>query len=57
MYATELNGYLHCLDADTGKPYWVHDLLAETWAAPLWVDGRVFVATVDGDVVERMDNI
>jgi RNA polymerase sigma factor (sigma-70 family) len=50
VYAAELNGYLHCLDAKTGEVYWVHDLRAEVWGSPYWVDGKVFVATLDGEL-------
>jgi outer membrane protein assembly factor BamB len=50
VYAGELAGYLHCLDAKTGKPYWVHDLKAAVWGSAYWVDGKVFIATEDGDV-------
>ena len=30
VYAAEFAGYLHCLDAQTGKEYWVHNLKAQT---------------------------
>jgi RNA polymerase sigma factor (sigma-70 family) len=50
VYAAELGGYLHCLDARTGKSYWVHDLKAAVWGSPYWVDGKVYMATEDGDV-------
>jgi outer membrane protein assembly factor BamB len=50
VYASELAGYLHCLDARTGQRYWIHDLRASVWGAPLWVDGKVYLATEDGDV-------
>jgi outer membrane protein assembly factor BamB len=42
---------LHCLDAKTGKPYWVHDMLAAVWGSPLVVDGKVYLGDEDGDVV------
>jgi outer membrane protein assembly factor BamB len=50
VYAAELAGYLHCLDAHTGKLYWGADLAAAIWGAPYWVDNKVYVATEDGDV-------
>jgi len=50
VYAGELAGYLHCLDAKTGKAYWVHDLKAALWGSAYWVDGKVYIATEDGDV-------
>jgi outer membrane protein assembly factor BamB len=50
VYAAELAGYLHCLDARTGKVYWIHDIKAAVWGSPYWVDGKVYVCTEDGDV-------
>ncbi len=50
VYAGELAGYLHCLDAKTGKPYWVYDLKSAVWGSAYWVDGKVYIGTEDGDV-------
>jgi outer membrane protein assembly factor BamB len=50
LYVAELAGFLHCLDAQTGKPYWVHDLKAAVWGSPYWVDGKVYIGNEDGDV-------
>jgi outer membrane protein assembly factor BamB len=50
VYATEIAGYLHCLDAKTGKLYWVHDLRAAVWGSPLWVDGTIYLPTELGEV-------
>ena len=50
VYACDMSGYAHCLDAKTGQLYWWHDLKADVWASPLWVDGKVYIATRDGDV-------
>jgi outer membrane protein assembly factor BamB len=50
VYITELSGFIYCLDAKTGQKYWVHDLKAGVWGSPLWVDGRVYIGTEDGDV-------
>ncbi len=50
LYVGELAGYVHCLDAKTGKVYWVHDLKSAIWGSPYWVDGKVYVGTEDGDV-------
>lgn len=49
-YAAELDGYLHCLDARTGQPYWRHDLKSSVWGSPLWVDGMVYLGDEDGIV-------
>jgi outer membrane protein assembly factor BamB len=49
-FITEEAGYLHCLDAKTGKRYWDHDFKAAIWGSPYYVDGNVYVGTEDGDV-------
>src|SRR5262249_15500010 len=51
IYAAELDGFLHCLDAKTGEAYWVHDMKDGTWASPYYVDGKVFIGTEGGDVL------
>ena len=43
LYAVDLPGRVHCLDVATGKPYWVYETHAETWATPLVADGKLFI--------------
>ncbi len=45
LYVVDLAGRLQCLDLDTGKPIWLHELKAETWGTPLVADGKIFVGT------------
>lgn len=47
VYITELAGYLHCLDAETGERYWYHNFRAPIWSSPYYVDGRILVGTDD----------
>ena len=49
-YISELAGYLHCLDAKTGKKYWQYDLKAAIWGSPYYVDGKIFIGHEDGDL-------
>jgi outer membrane protein assembly factor BamB len=51
LYYADFSGFLHALDAKTGKPYWVHDMLAAIWASPYVVGGNVYLGNEDGDVV------
>jgi len=51
VYISDFSGFLHCLDANTGKEYWTHDVLAAVWASPFVADGKVYLADEDGDVV------
>jgi outer membrane protein assembly factor BamB len=50
VYMADFSGFVHALDADTGKPYWVYDLLAAVWGSPYIVDGRLYIGDEDGDV-------
>src|SRR5215475_1654658 len=51
LFYSDFSGFLHCLDAKTGKPYWVHDMLAAIWGSPMVIDGKVYLGDEDGDVV------
>ena len=49
-YIAELSGHVHCLDANTGQQYWVHNTNAPIWSSTYWVDGKVYLGTDDGAV-------
>jgi len=34
LYYSDFSGFLHCLDAATGKELWQHDMLAAVWDLP-----------------------
>jgi len=51
VYISDFSGFLHCLDAQTGKLYWTYDALAAVWGSPLVADGKVYLGDEDGDVV------
>ena len=48
VYVSDMAGRLHCLDADNGKCYWVHEAKCETWASTLLADGKVYMPTSKG---------
>jgi outer membrane protein assembly factor BamB len=50
VFISDFKGFLHCLDAKTGKPYWVFDMMAPVWGSPLAADGKVYLGDSDGDV-------
>ncbi len=50
VYAAELAGYVHCVDARTGQKYWEDDMKSAIWGSPYWVDGKMYIANEDGDV-------
>ncbi len=51
LYYADFSGFLHALDAKTGKPFWVHDMLAAVWGSPMVIDDKVYLGDEDGDVV------
>jgi outer membrane protein assembly factor BamB len=51
LFYSDFSGFLHCLDENTGKPYWTHDLLSAVWGSPMVIDGKVYIGDEDGDVV------
>jgi outer membrane protein assembly factor BamB len=51
LFYADLTGYLHCLDVNTGQPYWTHDTLSAVWGSPMVIEGRVYLGDEDGDVL------
>ncbi len=51
LYAADLSGHLHALDAKTGEHFWMHDVFAAVWGSPFVADGKVYLGDEDGDVV------
>ena len=45
VYAADLTGRIHCLDADTGRCLWTFDSGDETWGSTLVADGKVYLVT------------
>jgi len=51
LYIADFSGFVHCLDADSGKLHWVHDMQAHMWGSTFVADGKVYVGDEDGDLV------
>lgn len=51
VFVGDYSGFVHCLDAETGKPYWVYDTKSHIWGSTLVADGKLYIGTEDGDVV------
>jgi outer membrane protein assembly factor BamB len=51
IYLADFSGFLHCIDANTGQEYWVHDLTSAVWGSALVADNKVYIGNEDGDVV------
>jgi outer membrane protein assembly factor BamB len=48
VYAADMPGRVHCLDANTGQCYWIYDCKSDIWTSPLIADGKVYVGTRKG---------
>jgi outer membrane protein assembly factor BamB len=51
LFYADFSGFLHCVDAKTGKKLWKHDLLSAIWGSPMVIDGKVYLGDEDGEVV------
>ncbi len=49
IFVADCEGYIHCVDAKTGNPYWTHDTGREIWASTLVADGKVYIGTRRGN--------
>ena len=47
----DLTGFVHCLDAKTGKFHWTYDMMAAVWGSPLLADDKIYIGNEDGDMV------
>jgi outer membrane protein assembly factor BamB len=50
VYISELAGFLHCLDAKTGRHYWQFDTKASIWGSAYYADGKILLANDQGDL-------
>lgn len=51
VFVGDFSGFVHCLDAETGKVQWTHDMKAHMWGSTFVADGKVYVGDEDGDFV------
>jgi outer membrane protein assembly factor BamB len=50
LFVADFSGLVHCVDTETGKPYWTHDMLAAAWSSPLIAGDCVYIGDEDGEV-------
>jgi outer membrane protein assembly factor BamB len=50
LFYSDFSGFLHAIDAKTGKQFWKHDMFAAIWGSPMVIDGKVYLGDEDGDV-------
>ena len=45
VFVADCSGLVHCVDAETGKPYWTYQTKGSIWASTLVADGKVYIGT------------
>jgi outer membrane protein assembly factor BamB len=48
VFIADCGRKFHCVDAETGKACWTHEINGEAWASPLAADGKVYLGTRSG---------
>ena len=51
VYIADCGKTVHCVDAETGKPYWTHEMDGEMWTSTLVADGKVYIGSQRRDFV------
>lgn len=51
LFIADFSGFIYCMDSETGKMYWTHDMKAHMWGSTLVADGKVYAGDEDGDLV------
>ena len=49
VFVTDCGRTIHCVDAETGKPYWTHEAKGEFWGSTLVADGKVYALSRRGE--------
>lgn len=50
LYIAELDGFVYCLDANTGQKHWEYDFKSSIWGSLYWVDGKLYVGDLNSNV-------
>ncbi len=45
VFVADCGRLVHCVDAETGKPYWTHKTKGEIWASTLVADEKLYIGT------------
>jgi outer membrane protein assembly factor BamB len=58
VFVTDLGNNIHCVDASTGKPFWVHHTSGDFWASTLVADEKVYAGNRRGElyILEASEN-
>ena len=48
VFIADCGRKFHCVDAQTGRAHWTHDIKGDAWASPYVADGKVCLGTRSG---------
>ncbi len=49
VFVGDYAGNIHCVDANTGQAYWVHNSGSHIWGSTLVADNKLFIGNEDGE--------
>jgi hypothetical protein len=49
VFIADCGRKFHCVDSETGKAHWTHEIKGEVWASALVADGKVYLGTRSGN--------
>lgn len=49
LFIADCGRKMHCVDVNTGQPYWTHEIKGDVWASPYVADGKVYLGTREGE--------
>lgn len=49
LFIADCGRMFHCVELETGKPLWTHDIKGDVWASPMVADGKVYLGTRSGN--------
>lgn len=48
LFIADCGRKFHCLNPETGQPYWTEDIKGDVWSSPMIADGKVYLGTRSG---------
>lgn len=49
VFMADCGRTIHCVDRQSGKPLWKHEITGEIWASPYVADGKMYLGTRSGE--------
>ncbi|GAB4128880.1 MAG: hypothetical protein Kow0040_04170 [Thermogutta sp.] len=49
VFVADCGRMVHCVDAETGQPYWTHNMRGDAFGSTMAADGKIYVGSRRGD--------